>query len=73
MAVALAVAASPGRLHSIYFTSLDDMVRNLTAAEAAAGRLTSKLGSHLRPAVLVPGRGRPSAARPRGSQPGSSR
>lgn len=28
------------------------MVRNLTAAEAA-GRLTNKLGTYLRPAVLV--------------------
>lgn len=51
IAVALAVAACRAG-YSIYFTSLDDMVRNLTAAEAA-GRLTSKLGSYLRPAVLV--------------------
>ncbi|CAL9675693.1 IS21 family transposase ISChy4 [Streptomyces sp. enrichment culture] len=41
----------PGRL-SIYFTSLDDMVRNLKAAEAA-GRLLNKLGTYLRPSVLV--------------------
>ncbi|MER8062676.1 MULTISPECIES: IS21-like element helper ATPase IstB [unclassified Streptomyces] len=51
IAVALAVAACRAG-YSIYFTSLDDMVRNLKAAEAA-GRLTSKLGTYLRPAVLV--------------------
>nr|WP_275297650.1 ATP-binding protein [Streptomyces sp. CdTB01] len=51
MAVALAVAACRAG-YSIYFTSLDDMVRNLKAAESA-GRLTSKLGSYLRPSVLV--------------------
>lgn len=51
IAVALAVAACRAG-YSIYFTSLDDMVRNLTTAEAA-GRLTSKLGTYLRPAVLV--------------------
>ncbi|MFE9859043.1 IS21-like element helper ATPase IstB [Streptomyces sp. NPDC005780] len=51
IAVALAVAACRAG-YSIYFTSLDDMVRNLKTAEAA-GRLTSKLGSYLRPAVLV--------------------
>ncbi|GAX58920.1 ATPase AAA [Streptomyces olivochromogenes] len=51
IAVALAVAACRAG-YSIYFTSLDDMVRNLKAAEGA-GRLTSKLGSYLRPAVLV--------------------
>jgi hypothetical protein len=49
--IAVAVAACRAG-YSIYFTSLDDMVRNLKAAEAA-GRLTSKLGSYLRPAVLV--------------------
>lgn len=38
--------------YSIYFTSLDDMFRNLKAAEAA-GRLTNKLGTYLRPSVLV--------------------
>ncbi|SFL68833.1 DNA replication protein DnaC [Streptomyces pini] len=37
---------------SVYFTSLDDTVRNLTAAEAA-GRLTNKFGTYLRPSVLV--------------------
>ncbi|ALV30699.1 IS21-like element helper ATPase IstB [Streptomyces sp. CdTB01] len=51
IAVALAVAACRAG-YSIYFTSLDDMVRNLKAAESA-GRLTSKLGSYLRPSVLV--------------------
>ncbi|MYS80035.1 IS21-like element helper ATPase IstB [Embleya scabrispora] len=51
IAVALAVAACRAG-YSIYITSLDDMVRNLTAAEAA-GRLTSKLGTYLRPSVLV--------------------
>lgn len=51
IAIALAVAACRAG-YSIYFTSLDDMVRNLRAAEAA-GRLTSKLGSYLRPSVLV--------------------
>ena len=51
IAVALAVAACRAG-YSIYFTSLDDMVRNLKTAEAA-GRLTSKLGSYLRPGVLV--------------------
>nr|WP_281291412.1 ATP-binding protein [Streptomyces botrytidirepellens] len=51
IAVALAVAACRAG-YSIYFTSLDDMVRNLTATEAA-GRLTSKLGTYLRPSVLV--------------------
>lgn len=51
IAIALAVAACRAG-YSIYFTSLDDMVRNLKAAEAA-GRLTSKLRSYLRPSVLV--------------------
>lgn len=51
IAVALAVAACRAG-YSIYFTTLDDMVRNLKAAETA-GRLSSKLGSYLRPSVLV--------------------
>jgi DNA replication protein DnaC len=51
IAVALAVAACRAG-YSIYFTSLDDMVRNLKTAEAA-GRLTNKLGTYLRPSVLV--------------------
>ncbi|WP_326827147.1 IS21-like element helper ATPase IstB [Streptomyces sp. NBC_01751] len=51
IAVAFAVAACRAG-YSIYFTSLDDMVRNLKAAEAA-GRLLNKLGTYLRPGVLV--------------------
>ncbi|WP_371656753.1 MULTISPECIES: IS21-like element helper ATPase IstB [unclassified Streptomyces] len=51
IAVGLAVAACRAG-YSIYFTSLDDMVRNLKAAEAV-GRLTSKLRTYLRPGVLV--------------------
>ncbi|WP_409054884.1 IS21-like element helper ATPase IstB [Streptomyces sp. SYP-A7185] len=51
IAVALAVAACRAG-YSIYFTSLDDMVRQLKAAEDQ-GRLMSKLTSYLRPAVLV--------------------
>ncbi|MEV4078684.1 IS21-like element helper ATPase IstB [Nonomuraea fuscirosea] len=51
IAVALAVAACRAG-YSVYFTSLDDMVSNLKAADAA-GRLSSKLGTYLRPSVLV--------------------
>nr|WP_232544478.1 IS21-like element helper ATPase IstB [Streptomyces buecherae] len=51
IAVALAVAACRAG-YSIYFTTLDDMVRNLKTAEAA-GRLVNKLGTYLRPSVLV--------------------
>jgi len=51
IAVALAVAACRAG-YSIYFTSLDDLVRNLKAAEDT-GRLASKLGTYLRPSVLV--------------------
>lgn len=51
IAVALAVAACRAG-YSIYFTSLDDMVRHLKVAEDA-GRLTSKLRTYLRPGVLV--------------------
>lgn len=51
IAAALAVAACRAG-YSVYFTSLDDMVRNLKAAEAA-GRLANKLGTYLRPGVLV--------------------
>jgi DNA replication protein DnaC len=51
IAIALAVAACRAG-YSIYFTSLDDMVRNLKTAEAA-GRLINKLGTYLRPSVLV--------------------
>nr|WP_246111990.1 ATP-binding protein [Streptomyces hawaiiensis] len=51
IAVALAVAACQAG-YSVYFTSLDDMVRNFKAADAA-GRLANKLGTDLRPGVLV--------------------
>ncbi|MEQ4726271.1 IS21-like element helper ATPase IstB [Nonomuraea sp. B19D2] len=51
IAVALAVAACRAG-YSVYFTSLDDMVSNLKAADAT-GRLSSKLGTYLRPSVLV--------------------
>lgn len=51
IAVALAVAACQAGF-SIYFTTLDDLVRKLRAAEAT-GRFNRQLGSYLRPAVLV--------------------
>lgn len=51
IAVALAVAACRAG-YSIYFTTLDDMVRNLKTAETS-GRLVNKLGTYLRPSVLV--------------------
>lgn len=51
IAVALAVAACRAG-YTIYFSNLDDMVRNLKTAEAA-GRLTTKLRTYLRPGVLV--------------------
>ncbi len=51
IAVALAVAACQAG-YSIYFTSLDDCVRQLRAAEAA-GRFAKKLQTYLRPSVLV--------------------
>ncbi|MER7578144.1 IS21-like element helper ATPase IstB [Streptomyces sp. NPDC126514] len=51
IAVSLAVAACRAA-YSIYFTSLDDMVRNLKAAEET-GRLSRKLGTYLRPSVPV--------------------
>lgn len=51
LAVALAVAACQAGF-SIYFTSLDDLVRKLRAAEAT-GRFNRQLGVYLRPAVLV--------------------
>lgn len=51
LAVGLAVAACRAG-YSIYFTTLDDMVRQLAAAERA-GRLASKLGTYLRTSVLV--------------------
>jgi DNA replication protein DnaC len=51
IAVALAVAACQAG-YSIYFTSLDDLVRRLRAAEAT-GRFNRQLGAYLRPAVLI--------------------
>jgi DNA replication protein DnaC len=51
IAVALAVAACRAGF-TVYFSTLDDMVRHLTAADAI-GRLTRKLHTYLRPNVLV--------------------
>lgn len=51
LAVALAVAACQAG-HSIYFTSLDDLVRKLKVAEAT-GRLAKQLNALLRPSVLL--------------------
>ena len=51
LAVALAIGAAQAGF-SIYFTTLDDMVRKLRTAEAA-GRFNRQLGVYLRPAVLV--------------------
>ena len=51
IAVALAVAACRAG-YTVYFTTLDDMVRQLKAADAI-GRLASKLRTYLRPHVLV--------------------
>lgn len=51
IAVALAVAACQAG-YSIYFTSLDDLVRRLRTAEAT-GRFNRQLAAYLRPAVLV--------------------
>lgn len=51
LAVALAVSACRAG-HSIYFTSLDDMVRQLRAADEL-GRLNRKMRTYTRPAVLV--------------------
>jgi DNA replication protein DnaC len=51
LAVALAVAACSAG-YSIYFTSLDEAVRQLRIAEAA-GRFAKKLQTYLRPAVLI--------------------
>lgn len=51
VAVGLAVAACRAGF-TVYFTTLDDMVRNLACADAI-GRLTSKLHVYLRPSVLV--------------------
>lgn len=51
LAVALAIGAAQAGF-SIYFTTLDDMVRKLRTAEIA-GRFNRQLGVYLRPAVLV--------------------
>jgi len=51
LAVALAVAACQAGF-SIYFTTLDDMVRNLREAEATA-RFAKKLQTYLKPSVLI--------------------
>jgi DNA replication protein DnaC len=51
LAVALAVAACQAGF-SIYYTTLDDLIRQLKLAEAA-GRYPKKLQTYLRPAVLV--------------------
>jgi DNA replication protein DnaC len=51
LAVGLAVAACQSGF-SIYFTTLDDMVRNLREAEAT-GRFAKKLQTYLKPSVLV--------------------
>ena len=51
LAVSLAVAACQAGF-SIYFTSLDDLVRNLREAEAS-GRFAKKLQTYLKPSVLV--------------------
>jgi DNA replication protein DnaC len=51
LAVALAVAACRAG-YSTYFTTLDDMIRQLKAADAI-GRLATKMRTYLRPAVLV--------------------
>jgi DNA replication protein DnaC len=51
LAVALAVAACQAG-YSIYFTSLDDLVRRLRAAEAT-GRFARQLQAFLRPALLL--------------------
>ena len=51
LAVALAVAACQAGF-SIYFTNLDDLVRNLREAEGS-GRFAKKLQTYLKPSVLV--------------------
>jgi DNA replication protein DnaC len=51
IAVALAVAACRAGF-TVYFTTLDDMVRQLKAADAI-GRLATKLRTYLRPHVLI--------------------
>lgn len=51
LACSLAVAACQAG-YGVYFTSLDELIRKLHAADAA-GRLTRQLRIYLRPAVLV--------------------
>jgi DNA replication protein DnaC len=51
LAVGLAIAACQAG-YSVYFTTLDDLVRNLKEAEAS-GRFAKKLQTYLKPAVLV--------------------
>jgi DNA replication protein DnaC len=51
LAVGLSIAACQAGF-SVYFTTLDDMVRNLREAEGA-GRFARKLQTYLKPAVLV--------------------
>ena len=67
IAVALAVAACRAG-YSVYFTTLDDMVRQLKAADAIgrAGQQTAHLPA---PARARPGRGGLPAAGPRRGQP----
>lgn len=49
--VGLSIAACQAG-YSIYFTTLDDMVRNLKGADAS-GRFAKKLRTNLKPAVLI--------------------
>lgn len=51
LACSLAVAACQAG-YGVYFTSLDELIRKLHAADAA-GRLTRQMRTYLRPAVLV--------------------
>jgi len=51
LAVGLAIAACQAG-YSVYFTTLDDLVRNLREAEQT-GRFAKKLQTYLKPAVLV--------------------
>jgi DNA replication protein DnaC len=51
LAVGLAIAACQAG-YSVYFTTLDDMVRNLREAEVS-GRFAKKLQTYLKPAVLI--------------------
>lgn len=51
LAVGLAIAACQAGF-SVYFTTLDDLVRNLKEAETS-GRFAKKLQTYLKPAVLV--------------------